>query len=41
MDGVLSTTRHMPEKFISKAIPFMLLELHPGNEIYYYSKQGL
>jgi len=27
-------------KIFSDALPFMLLELHPGNEIYYYSKQG-
>ena len=27
-------------KIYSKALPFMLLELHPGNEIYYYSKDG-
>lgn len=27
-------------KIFSEALPFMLLELHPGNEIYYYSKQG-
>ena len=27
-------------KIFSTALPFMLLELHPGNEIYYYSKQG-
>jgi hypothetical protein len=27
-------------KIFSRALPFMLLELHPGNEIYYYSKQG-
>lgn len=27
-------------KIFSKSLPFMLLELHPGNEIYYYSKQG-
>ncbi len=27
-------------KIFSKALPFMLLELHPGNEVYYYNKQG-
>ncbi|MEP6748947.1 MAG: DUF5686 family protein [Bacteroidota bacterium] len=27
-------------KIFSQALPFMLLELHPGNEIYYYSKDG-
>jgi len=27
-------------KIFSQSLPFMLLELHPGNEIYYYSKQG-
>ncbi len=27
-------------KIFSDALPFMLLELHPGNEIYYYSKHG-
>ena len=27
-------------KIFSNALPFMLLELHPGNEIYYYSKEG-
>ena len=27
-------------KIFSDALPFMLLELHPGNEIYYYSKYG-
>jgi hypothetical protein len=26
--------------FSNTALPFMLLELHPGNEIYYYSKQS-
>lgn len=27
-------------KIWSEALPFMLLELHPGNETYYYSKQA-
>ncbi len=27
-------------KIFSNALPFMLLELHPGNEVYYYSKEG-
>lgn len=27
-------------RLIGKQIPFMLLEIHPGNEIYYYSKDG-
>lgn len=27
-------------KIFAKALPFMLLELHPGNEVYYYNKQS-
>jgi hypothetical protein len=27
-------------KIFSDALPFMLLELHPGNEVYYYNKQS-
>jgi hypothetical protein len=27
-------------KIFSHALPFMLLELHPGNEVYYYSKEA-
>jgi len=27
-------------KIFSNALPFMLLELHPGNEVWYYSKQA-
>ncbi|MBS1665657.1 MAG: carboxypeptidase-like regulatory domain-containing protein [Bacteroidetes bacterium] len=27
-------------KVFSNALPFMLLELHPGNEVYYYNKQA-
>jgi len=27
-------------KIFSDALPFMLLELHPGNEVWYYSKQA-
>jgi len=27
-------------RIFSKALPFMLLELHPGNEIYYYNAQS-
>ena len=27
-------------KIFGKQVPFMLLEIHPGNEIYYYSKDG-
>ena len=27
-------------KYFGDSIPFMLLEIHPGNEIYYYSKQS-
>ena len=25
--------------FTDESLPFMLLEMHPGNEIYYYNKQ--
>jgi hypothetical protein len=27
-------------RIFGKQVPFMLLEIHPGNEIYYYSKDG-
>jgi hypothetical protein len=27
-------------KYFGDSIPFMLLEIHPGNEIYYYNKQS-
>ncbi|HEX3025049.1 MAG TPA: DUF5686 family protein, partial [Chitinophagaceae bacterium] len=27
-------------KYLGDSIPFMLLEVHPGNEIYYYNKQS-
>ncbi len=27
-------------KVLGKALPFMLLEVHPGNDVYYYSKQS-
>jgi hypothetical protein len=38
--GKLNYMVYAGKIFSNEALPFMLLEIHPGNEIYYYNKQS-
>ena len=38
--GKLNYRIYGGQVFSNEALPFMLLEIHPGNEIYYYNKQS-
>jgi hypothetical protein len=38
--GKLSYMLYGGKIYTDEALPFMLLEIHPGNEIYYYNKQS-
>ena len=38
--GKINYMLYAGKVFSTEALPFMLLEVHPGNEIYYYNKQS-
>jgi hypothetical protein len=38
--GKLNYMVYAGKIFTNEALPFMLLEIHPGNEIYYYNRQS-
>ncbi len=38
--GKISYMAYGGKIFTNESLPFMLLEMHPGNEVYYYSKQS-
>lgn len=38
--GKISYMLYTGKIFTGEALPFMLLEIHPGNEIYYYNRQS-